>query len=117
MLKLFHETPSSNVSQMRADGFFKSNIYSARWYTFTESFEGALRYTGGDHDRVVLEFQLPPAAVKEFLWKYPGTTDFYGRAWALRKPLPIEYLKKVHPVPKDFEMPDHGEPLLSYDRR
>jgi hypothetical protein len=98
-LVLYHETPRENIGKIRENGLTTHHMLNRpNWYTLTDSFEGAVRYAGGDRTRFILEFHIPKETVDEYIFPFPGYSEHYGNQYALKKQLPKSYLKKVHPV-------------------
>jgi hypothetical protein len=98
-LILSHETPRGNIGKIREKGLTTGGMINRpKWYTMTDSFEGAVRYAGGNKTNFVLEFHIPKETVDEYLFPFPGYSEHYGNQYALRKQLPKTYLKKVHPI-------------------
>ncbi len=94
-MKFYHETDEKNVPTIKARGLTSSS-YRAGWFTVTDNWEGAVDYTGGGPERVILEFDIPDDLVKEYIWVKNASHWGEGKQYALRKPLEPKFLKKVH---------------------
>jgi hypothetical protein len=110
---VFHSTRKTTLPQIRSKGLTSSQGYSsAGWYMVSEDF-GSADFHAMEHDDVVIEFRVPtegkvrdgkPVKMWDgfpYLWKPKEIGDWEGsgptRWWALKQPLPPEFIVKVHP--------------------
>lgn len=99
-ITLYHETPSKNISNITTEGL-KSNNYNPRWFTVTDSLDGAKDYSGGSDDRHIVEIHLTKEEFEKHLWKHPGASEHYGNQYALKSALPSSAVKAIHKPSRD----------------
>lgn len=127
-LRVFHGTSSDALPAIRSAGLTSELGYRAPgWYMVAEDFASAAyhaQHVEGAHG-VVVELLVPTEGklrkgrrVKmwdgfPYLWK-PSMLSWEGkptRWWALRQPLPSEFIVSVHPV--DAAVPNPDAPTLT----
>jgi len=112
---VYHGTTTRHLSQIKRQGLIAKKGYdSPKWYMVSEDFESASHHAKGyQGDPVVIAFdvptedqEMPNGRVRKkwegfpYLWK-PTTTEWDGnttRWWALRQPLPAEFIAKIMKV-------------------
>lgn len=111
-LILYHSTVVENAEKLKHSSLKQiGNVYGRAWYpTLTDSLKGALYWTKGDTSMVVMKYALPQDAQEKYL--LPSNLDLethpvkrYGHMYALREPLPHEYLVDVYYQEKETEKP------------
>lgn len=101
-VRVFHGTRARHVDQIQKDGLkANSNMgySSSRWYMLADAFEDAEFHAKGDEPMVVIEFEVPTEKKgRRWMWGgYPFLWKPSDRGWyALRQPLPPEFIKKVY---------------------
>lgn len=118
-VRVFHGTTKENLPKIKRDGLVSSRGYHVPgWYLVAEDFESAAFHAPGYETEsgtsIVIEFKVPTEGkvrgdqrVKmwdgfPYLWK-PTDMDWEGsktRWWALRQPIPAEFIVGVKPAQK-----------------
>lgn len=110
---VYHGTTAAAAAKIRSSGLVSQGYDRPQWHMVAEDIPSAAHhaYKGGTGDFVVLEFRVPTEPKMRggrerymwdgypYLWK-PHTIDWEGsgrtRWWALRQPLPPEFITRVH---------------------
>jgi hypothetical protein len=107
-ITLYHGTTIDKAKKIKETGL-KNNIGhydSANWYVLASDIESAIfhSYLNEDNVAAVLEFKIPVTNKKwegyPYLWP-PHKFSEYKKWYALKQPLPKEFIKKLHII--DYE--------------
>ncbi|CAB4193341.1 Phage head morphogenesis domain containing protein [uncultured Caudovirales phage] len=104
-ITLYHGTKEKNVAGIRERGLTAPAATGSKWFMLTTSLDQARRYS---LDGVVIEYKVPVNRIYGFLrndesapgdllwpaWKH-DSYDFDADAYALRQPLPGEFISRV----------------------
>lgn len=103
-LTVYHGTKPFNAHYIEKEGLKNNQGYNQGWYMVSTDFESALyhAYSDFEKDVYVFEFRIPIVENDRwlgypYLWKGVERSD--NSTWfALKKPLPKEFIVKVHKV-------------------
>lgn len=102
-LTLYHGTILKKISSIEANGLVSNLGYGVGWYMLSSDFASALFHANAQEgeDVPVIEFSIPKGNDHwegyPYLWKEEKRDD--NSSWyALMKPIPKEFIKKIHYV-------------------
>jgi hypothetical protein len=110
-LKVYHGTIDKHINNIKKNGLVSPLGYDRpKWYMVSTDFESALFHSNADEDQnikpIVVEFDIPLEKHKRrwvgfpYLWSGKTTSD--NDTWyALKQPIPSEFISKVHNVSFD----------------